>query len=105
MIGGFFWIQKRSSFSSESYERRSEELCGVLKRKNDGNFFPWPYLTFPSPLYYSHQVREPNECLGWLWIPISYLESVAASQIELTRLRAAAASTGNALPVSLEKML
>jgi len=105
MIGGLLWIQRRSIFSLGSYERRIEQCCGVSRRKDDGTFFPWPHLTFPSPLYNSHQVREPNKCLGWLWVPISYLESVAASQIELTRLREAAASKGNALPVSLEKML
>lgn len=51
------------------------------------------------------QVREPNKCLGWLWVPISYLESVAASQSSLKRLRDAAEREGHALPVSLEKML
>ncbi|KAJ9479665.1 7,8-dihydro-8-oxoguanine triphosphatase [Pseudozyma hubeiensis] len=51
------------------------------------------------------QIMEPSKCLGWCWIPVSYLLRAAHRQQELQLLQLAAASEGRSLPVSIDKLL
>ncbi|GAK64835.1 7,8-dihydro-8-oxoguanine triphosphatase NUDT15 [Moesziomyces antarcticus] len=51
------------------------------------------------------KIMEPNKCLGWAWVPISYLRNTANRQQELQMLQMNAASEGRSLPVSIDKLL
>lgn len=51
------------------------------------------------------RIMEPTKCLGWFWVPMSYLRYTANRQEELRRIHFAAASEGRSLPVSLDKLL
>ena len=51
------------------------------------------------------QIMEPTKCLGWCWVPVSYLLNAAHRQHQLQLLQLAAASEGRALPVSIDKLL
>ena len=51
------------------------------------------------------QIMEPTKCLGWFWVPMSYLRNAADRQHQLLRLQHAAASEGRSLPVSIDKLL
>ncbi|KAN0065133.1 hypothetical protein ACQY0O_001630 [Thecaphora frezii] len=50
-------------------------------------------------------VTEPDKCLGWVWVPWSYLRNAAEQQRSLERLQSQARNQGQSLPVSLEKLL
>lgn len=51
------------------------------------------------------QLMEPAKCLGWYWVPIAYLRNAADRQHQLQLLQLAAASEGQSLPVSIDKLL
>lgn len=51
------------------------------------------------------QIMEPTKCLGWCWVPVSYLLNAAHRQHQLQLLQLAAASEGRSLPVSIDKLL
>lgn len=51
------------------------------------------------------RIMEPNKCLGWFWIPMTYLRNAADRQHQLQLLQLAAASEGRSLPVSIDKLL
>ncbi|SPO26619.1 uncharacterized protein UTRI_03910_B [Ustilago trichophora] len=50
-------------------------------------------------------IMEPTKCLGWFWVPVSYLRNAADRQHQLQLLQLAAASEGRSLPVSIDKLL
>ncbi|CBQ73543.1 conserved hypothetical protein [Sporisorium reilianum SRZ2] len=51
------------------------------------------------------QIMEPTKCLGWCWVPVSYLLHAAERQQQLQLLQLAATSEGRSLPVSIDKLL
>ncbi|EPQ26980.1 uncharacterized protein PFL1_05615 [Pseudozyma flocculosa PF-1] len=50
-------------------------------------------------------VTEPEKCLGWTWVPWSYLKNAAEQQHAMQQLHSHALRQGQQLPVSLEKLL
>ncbi|PWN48016.1 hypothetical protein IE53DRAFT_412627 [Violaceomyces palustris] len=50
-------------------------------------------------------VTEPEKCLGWVWVPWSYLRAMSVSQSSIEEMKRRAESEGNRLPVGLEKLL
>ncbi|SPO26321.1 uncharacterized protein UTRI_03910 [Ustilago trichophora] len=56
------------------------------------------------PVAQAH-IMEPTKCLGWFWVPVSYLRNAADRQHQLQLLQLAAASEGRSLPVSIDKLL
>lgn len=59
----------------------------------------------PSQPVAQARIMEPNKCLGWFWIPMTYLREAADRQHQLQLLQHAAASEGRSLPVSIDKLL
>lgn len=51
------------------------------------------------------QIKEPTKCLGWCWVPLAYLREAADRQHQLQLIQIAAVKQGQALPVSIEKLL
>ncbi|PWZ00084.1 hypothetical protein BCV70DRAFT_104793 [Testicularia cyperi] len=51
------------------------------------------------------KLMEPHKCLGWMWVPLSYLQYSADQQVQLQRLQGRAALDGQQLPVSIEKLI
>lgn len=50
-------------------------------------------------------VTEPEKCLGWIWVPWSYLKHAAQQQRSMAQLHRTAAREGQQLPVSLSKLI